>query len=441
MLTVCGALTMTMTVSSLTSAVANASGVTTITDWSWVPNGQMGVAGFEKVYPNIHIDLTDVGAGSAEYTKLSTAIAAGSGAPCIAQVEFDHLPSYEAKPGLVDISLYGANQYKSGFPGWVWQLMSVGSADYALAQDIGPVGYAYRPAIFSKYHLAVPKTWAQFAAEAVTLHKDNPNMYMTYFGNDDATMQGLTSQAGGQMFQKNGSSWKVELDNPAAQQVMSFWGNLIKEGVIPVESLGSPAYGKAIASGEFASYLEAAWDPTYLGGFMVGAPVQQQMLMTNLPQWTSSGKLYGYDFGGSSYVVTNQCPTADRADAVKFLGWLFTSKEGITLVQGNGNLKPGQPGAGEGEFAAASARATVPDFNEHVAQFAAQPDVFDMFNVFSGQVRPGFVWSPFENYISDEWPTLVTSATSGKISFTQALATLQSDTITYAQQEGFTVTS
>jgi hypothetical protein len=50
--------------------------VTTITDWSWVPNGQMGVAGFEKLYPNIHIDLTDVGAGSNEYTKLSTAIAA-----------------------------------------------------------------------------------------------------------------------------------------------------------------------------------------------------------------------------------------------------------------------------------------------------------------------------------------------------------------------------
>ena len=350
---------MSMTVSSLTSTIANASGVTTITDWSWVPNGQMGVAGFEKLYPNIHIDLTNVGAGSNEYTKLSTAIAAGSGAPCIAQVEFDHLPAYEAKPGLVNIAQYGANQYKSAFPGWVWQLMSNGSAVYALAQDIGAVGFAYRPAIFSKYHLAVPKTWAQFATEAVTLHKDNPSMYMTYYGNDDATLQGLTSQAGGQMFQQSGSSWKVELNNPYSQKVMAFWGQLIKEGAIPVESLGSPAYGKAIASGEFASYLEAAWDPTYLGGFMVGAPVQQQLLMTNLPQWNASGKLYSYDFGGSSYVVTNQCPTADRADAVKFLGWLFTSKEGITLVQGNGTLKPGQPGAGEGEFAAASARATV----------------------------------------------------------------------------------
>jgi hypothetical protein len=36
---------------------------------------------------------------------------------------------------------------------------------------------------------------------------------------------------------------------------------------------------------------------------------------------------------------------------------------------------------------------------------------------------------------------LVTSATSGSISFSQALATLQSDTVTYAQQEGFSVTS
>ena len=136
---------MSMTVSSLTSTIADASAVTTITDWSWVPNGQMGVAGFEKLYPNIHIDLTNVGAGSNEYTKLSTAIAAGSGAPCIAQVEFDHLPAYEAKPGLVNIAQYGANQYKSAFPGWVWQLMSNGSAVYALAQDIGPSGLPTGP--------------------------------------------------------------------------------------------------------------------------------------------------------------------------------------------------------------------------------------------------------------------------------------------------------
>ena len=94
----------------------------------------------------------------------------------------------------------------------------------------------------------MPKTWAQFATEAVTLHKDNPSMYMTYYGNDDATLQGLTSQAGGQMFQQSGSSWKVELNNPYSQKVMAFWGQLIKEGAIPVESLGSPAYGKAIAS-------------------------------------------------------------------------------------------------------------------------------------------------------------------------------------------------
>ena len=117
MLTVCGALTMAMTVSGLNPAVAHAASVTNITDWSWVPNGQMGVAGFEKVDPSVHIDLTNVGAGSAEYTKLSTALAAGSGAPCIAQVEYDHLPAYEAKPGLVNIAAVWCQPVQDRLPG------------------------------------------------------------------------------------------------------------------------------------------------------------------------------------------------------------------------------------------------------------------------------------------------------------------------------------
>ena len=296
--------------------------------------------------------------------------------------------------------------------------MSNGSAGYALAQDIGPVGSAYRPAIFSKYHLAVPKTWALVRGRGGNSSQGQPEYVHDLLCNDDATLQGLTSQAGGQMFQQSGSSWKVELNNPYSQKVMAFWGQLIKEGAIPVESLGSPAYGKAIASGEFASYLEAAWDPTYLAGFMVGA--RTAAAADDQP---AAAERVGQAvlLRLRRLVVRRHQPVPDgrprRCRQVS--AGSSPARKALPSCRAS-TLKPGQPGAGEGEFAAASARATVPDFNADIAQFVAQPNVFSLFNVFSGQVRPGFVWSPFENYVSDEWPTLVTSATSGSISFSQA---------------------
>jgi multiple sugar transport system substrate-binding protein len=416
------------------------SGKPTVTVWTWAQNSSMAAAAYAKAHPNVKVEISNVGSGGTEYTKLSTALAAGSGAPCIAQVEYDHLPAFEAKPGLLDLSQYGANKYKGDYPSWVWDLVSKSSTVYGIPQDIGPVGYAYRPDIFSKYHLTVPKTWAEFATDAVTLHKDNPKMYLTYYATDDSELNGLTSQAGGQMFSQHGNAWTVQLSNPASQKVMAMWGKLIKEGAIPVENLGTPASGKAISSGEFASYVEAAWDPTYLGSFMVGSSVKQSMIMTQLPQWTASGTPASFDWGGSSYAMTNQCPAADRAAAVAFAGWLFTSQPGLSVSQGNGNLKPGTSGAGMGLFDAATNRASVASFNQHPAEFTAQSNVFNLFNTYSAQVPTGFVWSPFENYVSDVWPTLLTSATSGKITFSQALNQLQSQVVTYAKQQGYSVT-
>jgi multiple sugar transport system substrate-binding protein len=407
------------------------------TEWTWANNSQMGVTAYEKLHPNVHIDLTDVGGGSGEYTKLTTALSAGSGAPCLVQVEYDQLPSFESRPGLVNIAQY-VSSYAKDFPKWVWAQVTKGSAVYGVPNDIGPVAYAYRPSIFTKYKLPIPKTWAQFATDAVTLHKDNPKMYLTYLGNDDSTLQGLTWQAGAQTFSESGGDWKVMLKNPTSEKVLAMWGALVKEGAIPIETLGSPAYGKAIASGEFASYVEAAWDPNYLGTFMVGAPVQQQMLLTQLPQWSTSGPPKSYNFGGSSLAVTNQCK--DPAAAAAFAAWEFTSKAGQEISQGNGTLKPAQKGAGMGLFDAASTRASVSSFSDQTfSQFPGEKNLFQLFSKYSGEVESGFVWSPFETYIADTWPSLADNAAAGKTSFVDALSTLQSDTVTYAKQQGYKV--
>ena len=69
---------------------------------------------------------------------LTNALKAGSGAPDVAEVEFDELPSFEVTHNVVNLAPYGANTYKSKFTTWAWDEVSQGSGVYAMPGDAGP---------------------------------------------------------------------------------------------------------------------------------------------------------------------------------------------------------------------------------------------------------------------------------------------------------------
>src|ERR671927_1622118 len=160
-------------------AAAPAKAPVTLTFWTWVPNIQTEVNLFQQAHPGIKVHVVNAGQGAPEYTKLRTALKAGSGAPDVVQIEFQLLPTFELTGKLVDLAHYGAGSLKDKFVPWTWSQVSQGAKVYAIPQDSGPMGLLYRKDIFDKYQLAVPTTWAQYAQEAATLHKANPKVYMT----------------------------------------------------------------------------------------------------------------------------------------------------------------------------------------------------------------------------------------------------------------------
>jgi multiple sugar transport system substrate-binding protein len=95
-------------------------GATKIMFWAWVPGIGRAVTAFNKTHPSICVTLEDVGAGNPEYVKLTDALKAGSGAPDVAEVEFDELPSFEVTHNVVNIAKYGANAYRGDFVPWAW---------------------------------------------------------------------------------------------------------------------------------------------------------------------------------------------------------------------------------------------------------------------------------------------------------------------------------
>jgi ABC-type glycerol-3-phosphate transport system substrate-binding protein len=133
---------------------------TKLTFWTWVPNIAKEVALFEKKYPAIQVSVVNAGQGPPQYTKLRTALKAGTGAPDVAQIEFQYIPTFSITKDLVDLRPYGAEAQKAKFVDWTWSQVSFGEQGhvYAIPQDAGPMALFYRKDLFDQIGAEPPKT-------------------------------------------------------------------------------------------------------------------------------------------------------------------------------------------------------------------------------------------------------------------------------------------
>lgn len=211
---------------------------TELTFWTWVPDIAKEVALFEKKYPAIKVKVVNAGQGTPQYTKLRTALKAGSGAPDMVQIEYQAIPTFTITNSLLDLRPHGAAALKNTFVDWTWgQVSGTNGEVWAIPQDTGPMGMLYRQDIFDEHGIAVPATWDEFAAAARKLHKADPDVYLTNLAaNQVAAWHGLLWQAGAKPYVTSGKSdITISVDDAVSQKLGTYWGGLAKEGVIGVE--------------------------------------------------------------------------------------------------------------------------------------------------------------------------------------------------------------
>src|SRR6266581_2387984 len=304
------------------SSSGTSSGPVNLTFWSWVTGIDKSVALWNKSHPNIQVKLANVGSGPAEYDKLYTAIKANN-EPDLGQVEFQLLPTFETTGSLVDMSQYGASSVKDQFVPWTWGQVSLGNAVYAIPQDSGPMAMYYRSDLFKKYNIPVPTTWAQYADAAAKLHAANPNVYITDFPpKEPGWFTGLVWQAGGQLFGINGQSWKVSINNPQAQQVASYWQDLINKKLVKTQPDFTNAWYHDLQTGALASWFSGAWGN---GVLEQNAPqTSGKWRVALLPQW-QVGQSVSSNWGGSSTAVFKS--TKHPKEATEFAEWISNNEQ------------------------------------------------------------------------------------------------------------------
>ena len=401
---------------------STSSGPIKLTYWAWAPNLDQVVAIWNKAHPNIQVTVEKQASGDALLTKVITAAKAG-GAPDLVQAEYQAIPTLVSNNVLADISKYDGSA-SSDFAAGVWKQVTLGSsAVYAIPQDTGPLMYYYRTDLFKKYGLTVPTTWAEFAADAVKLHKESPGTALTTFSSGDPGLfAGLAQQAGSSWWTSSGSSWKVNIDDAATQKVANFWGGLVKAGDIDNQPMYTPAWIKSLADGSEISWVSAVWAPGVLSS---DAPkTAGKWAMVELPQWSAGQDTTG-SWGGSSTAVTAE--SKHQQAAAQFAQWLNTDPTAVAALVKDASIYPAATDAETG-----SALATAPAF------FADQPDFYTLAAKIEGTTAPA-AWGPNVDVAYSAFTDDFGKAAQDKSSFLTALGAMSQSTVSDMKTQGFTV--
>lgn len=392
-----------------------------ITFWTWVPNIEKTVALFEKKYPNIKVDVVNVGQSKDQYTKLTTALKAGNGAPDVAQIEYFALPQFALTKSLVNLADYGAGALKDKFAVSAWSQVSVAGGIYGVPQDTGPMAMFYRKDLLDKLGATPPKTWEEFAALAKKVHDADPGSYLTYV--DPGDPGGATSfmwDFGGKPFTVNGTTEvAVNLkDDTGAKAYANTFGPLIKDKLIDVTASWNDEWWKSMAAGKYPIWIAGAWAPAVL----------EKNIPQSKGQWSVAPMPGGVsaENGGSSVAVTTQAKNKEAS--VAFAQWLNSDPEAVKSLNSEVGL-----------FPATKALLDDPGFRGADVPFFPGSKPNEIFSDMSKAVRPEWQYLPFQVYANSVFKDTVGQALQNGGDLNAGLAAWQERIRAYGKEQGFTV--
>ena len=399
-----------------------------ISVWAWYPAFEEVVDLYNNSHDDVQICWSNAGQGNDEYTKFSTAIEAGTGAPDVIMLENEVLSSFIIRESLVDLTGYGVNDVKGDYTEGSWKDVSSGDGVYAVPVDGGPMGLLYRKDIFDEYGISVPTTWDEYAAAAQTLKDAGSTALLGDFPtNGRAFTQALYAQKGSVPYTFDGSdptNVGVVLNDQAAKDVNAYWFDLIDRGLVATDDAFTTDYNTKLVDGSYATYIAAAWGPGYLSG-LADQDADAVWAAAPIPQWDTANPVQ-VNWGGSSFSVTSQSENPELAAQVA--KEIYGTEEAWTIGIEKGALFPQWKPILESDY-----------FRDLAYPFFDGQQINKDVFLDAAAGYEGFTFSPFQNFAYDKTTEELFAAVEGEKSSDAALDDLQSAVVDYATAQGFTV--
>lgn len=393
----------------------------TILVWAWEPTLKQVVTSFQAKYPKVKVELVNAGTGDKQYTALQNAIAAGSGVPDLAQIEYYALPQFALGKSLTDLSGLGATSLDGTFTPGPWASVKAGGGIFGLPMDSGPMALFYNKKVFDKHGIAVPATWDEYVAAARKLHAADPKAYI---GNDTGDAGFTTSmiwQAGGKPFSVDGTKVKINLADDGSAKFAKLWQQMITEKLLAPVGSWSDGWYKGLADGSIATLVIGAWMPANLESGVAAA--KGDWRVAPMPQWTAGGTAAAEN-GGSSLAI----PKAGKNNALAYAFLKYaTAEEGVKIRIDNGAF----PATNAELKSDAFANKEFPYFGgQKVNQILAQA---------AAGVVSGWSYLPFQVYANSIFNDTVGKAYVSNTTLADGLKAWQDASAKYGKDQGFTI--
>jgi multiple sugar transport system substrate-binding protein len=294
-----------------------------VTFWTFTPDVYKGVVeAFNKDYPNIKVNLVGM---DTMHDKLQTTLAAGQGAPDVAQVENGQFSRYVTGGLLEDLLQppYDAGRYKNDLSTYSWErYKSVdGKKLLGMPWDVTPGVWLYRQDLYEQVGLpSDPNELGEYLKDpqnvltaAQTLAANG--MYMFEWRDSPAIQYG-------DAIGFYDSDYKWLRNDEKMAQLLDFVkrGNQLKWA--PQLSVIFSDEGKQLVKqGKIASFPIGSWGPRALESIF---PEQAgKWRITTMPLGLNVG------LGGSTFVIPSQSQNKQAAWA--FVEWMINSENAWKL--------------------------------------------------------------------------------------------------------------
>lgn len=398
---------------------------TTLTFWTWVPDIQKEVDMFEAAYPEITVNVENVGQGGPHYQKIRSAIQAGDGAPDVAQIEYQYIPSFVVTGDLLDLTPYGAQEHADDFIPWVWNQVSNGDSVYAYPQDIGPMGNLYRTDVYEAAGIDGPaETWEEYAEDAQAVKDATGNYISNLAAGEPSQFVGFLWQAGVQPFGYDGDQTvSINVNSDGAKEVAQYWQDLIQADLVSTDPGWTDEWFQSLNTAHYSGWLTAAWAPIFLEGAI--ADSSGNWAAAPLPQWDPANPSSG-NWGGSTDAVLSS--SKNPIAAAELARWINDEPEPTLAFAAEQKLYPATNFTLENaEFADAS------------SEFFGGQKVAAEFAEIAQTVDTEFQWLPFMDFAYESYNTTVGAALTEKGDIVGSLDAWQDALVQYATEQGFTV--
>ncbi|MGW3431033.1 ABC transporter substrate-binding protein [Streptomyces melanosporofaciens] len=399
-----------------------------LTFWSALRGSQEVVDEFNRTHDDIKVEFQQVPSGEqGGWTKLSNAARAGN-SPDVATIEYPQLPGFTIDGVPRDITKLLPDSVRKKILPQALDLTTFDGRTYAVPVDIEPMVFLYRKDIFTKNHIPVPKTWAQFESSARKLKQAQPRSRIASLFTTGGTlyMAGYAWQAGAKWYDTVGDTWQISMDDAPTRKVAGYWQRLMDDDLVRVEPGSSQQWRAHLRSGETAGYLAGAWAA---GSMMASTPDGKgKWAIAPMPQWDPAKPKVSTQ-GGSTFMVTKD--SRHPKEAMEFISWMVTS-----------------PGALKAKLASgvSSAFPSVPSLvpvarKEMDTSYYSGQDIFGLFQKEAERIAPTWKWGPRMTSTTSSGDDGLAKAGAGSGDILKALRDAQSRTMPDLKSLGLSVTT